>query len=174
MCTGCRFHLGPSTALHPLHGSYDSIALAPMNVEYSPCFQLRVLPLAAFHCCKAMQDFTQRGIQIYHVSASRHRMLCSATQKSTICCYQVGSFQMNPYMLRWAVNRSGLLWIPTNASWKTHLDSSNTLIVKDRNGCSFSFWKNFGFGFSVKFFLCSETTLAISSRKCTYEIESRD
>lgn len=95
-------------------------------------------------------------------------------KKSTICCYQVGSLQMNPYMLRWAVNSRQLVWIPTHARWKTHLDSSNTLIVKDRNGCSFSFWKNFGFGFSVKFFLCSETTLAVGSRKCTHEIESRE
>lgn len=31
--------------------------------------------------------------------------------------------------------------LTSNASWKTHLDSSNTLIVKDRNGCLFLFWQ---------------------------------
>lgn len=120
--------------------------MASTNTKYGSCLWLRVLPLPAFHCCKAGKDFRQRNIQIYHFSsASFCRTVCPATQKKPqLLLSRLG-------YIRWTLVCWDEMWIEvggwseslltSNASWKTHLDSSNTLIVKDRNGCLFLFWQ---------------------------------
>lgn len=140
MCTGCRFHLSPSTCIiwqHCLPTDECLIQSMPL-AEGLASYSLSLLQSYAGF-------YTERHTDLSPICLMSQDSLLCYTQKSNNCCYQVGSLQMNPYMLRWDVNSRQLVWILTNARWKTHLDSSNTLIVKDRNGCSFSFWKKFWF-----------------------------